>query len=303
MASQLKIGITGATGLIGSALGRLAAERGHEIVGFTRSGKAERAWVKEWRSFGPTLDTAGCDALVHLAGESLMGLWTTGKKKKIWESRVEVTKSIVSGLVKAPERPRVLLCASGAGYYGNRGDEVLTEASARGKGFLSDLCGQWEAAAERGEEAGIRVVQLRTGMVLDSGGGAFPLLRRVFSLGLGGKLGDGKQWMPWIHLEDQAGLMLACIENEAVRGAVNHVAPGAVTNAGFTTMLARQVKRPAFFHAPAFALRLLLREMAVEMLLPSQRVKPQVALDLGFTFRHPELESALRSLLNPTGRI
>ena len=298
----MKIGITGATGLIGSAFGRLASETGHEIVGFTRSGKADRPWVKEWRAFGSELDTSRCDALVHLAGESLMGLWTPGKKKKIWDSRVDVTGSIVSGLLKAPDRLRVLLCASGAGYYGDRGEEELTEGSARGEGFLSDLCGEWEAAAGRADASGIRVVNLRTGMVLGADGGAFPMLRRVFSLGLGGRLGNGRQWMPWIHLEDQARLMLTCIENEAARGAVNHVAPGSVTNANFTTALATQLKRPAFFHVPAFALRLLMREMAVEMLLPSQRVKPQAALDLGFTFRHPELDSALRSLLTPSGR-
>ena len=298
----MKIGITGATGLIGSTFGRLASENGHEIVGFTRSGKADRPWVKEWRPFGSKLDTSGCDALVHLAGESLMGVWTPGKKKKIWESRVDATRSIVGGLVKAPGQIRVLLCASGAGYYGDRCEEVLTEQSVRGNGFLSDLCGEWEAAAAKAGAVGVRVVHLRTGMVLGAGGGAFPLLRRVFNLGLGGRLGDGKQWMPWIHLDDEARLMLSCIENGAARGAVNHVAPGSVTNADFTTALAKQLKRPAFFHVPAFALRLLMREMAVEMLLPSQRVKPQAALDLGFTFRHPELDSALRSLLTPSGR-
>jgi uncharacterized protein (TIGR01777 family) len=296
--TEMKIGITGATGLIGSALGKLAHEGGHEVVGFSRSRKSDRPWVKEWRSFGPQLDTRGCDALVHLAGESLMGLWTEAKKRRIWESRVDVTRTLVAGLEKSKDRPQVLLCASGAGFYGNRGDEVLTETSKRGTGFLSDLCGEWEAAAGAAGAMGVRVVSLRTGMVLGQEGGAFPLLHRAFSFGGGGRLGDGRQWMPWIHLQDQARLMLACLEKGEVSGAVNHVAPGELTNRDFTAKLAARLKRPAFFHAPAFALRLLLRQMADEMLLGSQRVKPQRAEDLGFTFRFPDLDSALGALVS-----
>lgn len=293
----MRIGITGASGFIGSAFGRHAAAAGHEVVAFSRSGKTDQSWVAESRRVSSTLDASGCDALVHLAGESLLGYWTKSKKQRIWDSRIDLTKSVVTSLADARPRPRILLCASGAGFYGDRGDELLDESSSHGTGFLSDVCVAWESAAEQAEDLGVRVVHLRTGMVLGNGGGALTLLRQVFGLGLGGRLGDGRQWMPWIHLEDQVRLMLWCIENENVTGPVNHVAPGSVTNREFTETLASTLKRPAFFHAPAFALRLVMRDMADEMFLGSQRVLPRVALDLGFTFKHPALDSALASLL------
>lgn len=295
----MKIGITGASGFIGAAFGKHAAAAGHEIVAFTRSGRLDQPWVSESRRMSATIDASGCDALVHLAGESLLGYWTKGKKQRIWHSRVDLTKSVVTALSSAAPAPRVLLCASGAGFYGDRGDEQLDESSSHGKGFLSDVCVAWEAAARQAEQSGARVVLLRTGMVLGRDGGALALLSKVFGLGLGGRLGDGRQWMPWIHLEDQVRLMLWCIESASVSGPVNHVVPGAVTNREFTSALAKVLKRPAFLHVPAFALRLAMREMADEMLLGSQRVRPGVALDLGFTFNHPALHSALASLLTP----
>lgn len=294
----MKIGITGASGFIGSAFGKHAAAAGHEVVAFSRSGAVAAPWVAESRRVSSTLDASGCDALVHLAGESLLGYWTSAKKKRIWSSRIDLTKSIVDSLADAKPRPRILLCASGAGFYGDRGEDQLDESSSRGDGFLSDVCVAWEAAAKHAERLGARVVSLRTGMVLGPDGGALPLLKKVFGLGLGGRLGSGRQWMPWIHIEDQARLMLWCVENAQVTGPVNHVAPGAITNRDFTSALAKALRRPAFFHAPAFALRLLMRDMAVEMLLGSQRVRPSVALDLGFTFRHPDLHSALGPLLS-----
>lgn len=293
----MKIGITGATGFIGSAFGQHAAAAGHEIVAFSRSGNFSKPWAAESRRITDTLDVSDCDALVHLAGESLMGFWSKTKKERIWSSRVDLTKAVVASLEKSQSRPRILLGGSAVGFYGDRGDEQLDESSARGSGFLSDLCVEWEAAAKQAESFGTRVVAIRTGMVLGATGGAFPLLKRVFSFALGGRLGSGKQWMPWIHIEDQVRLMLWCIENASVSGPVNHVVPGVVTNAQFTTVLSRQLKRPAFFHAPAFALRLLLRDMAGEMLLASQRARPAAALDHGFTFRHPELQSAVANLL------
>lgn len=294
----MRIGITGASGFIGRAFGAFAAASGHEVVAFSRSGRVEEPWVAGSRSFlARGLDASDCDALVHLAGESLLGFWSASKKERIWNSRVEVTQAVAGSLAAGCRQPRVLLCASGTGFYGDRSEELLDESSPRGKGFLSDLCVAWEAAARSAESGGVRVVLLRTGMVLGGGGGAFKLLKRVFGLGLGGRLGGGRQWMPWIHLDDQVRLMLWCIENAHVSGPVNHVAPGLVTNRQFTTALARSLKRPAFFHAPAFALRLLLREMAGEMLLSSQRVRPGVAMDRGFTFRHPDLDCALSSLV------
>lgn len=296
----MRIGITGATGFIGSAFGKHAAAAGHEIVAFSRHANVAKPWIAESRCISDTLDVSGCDAIVHLAGESLMGFWSKAKKQRMWSSRVELTKALVASIEKAHARPHILLGGSAVGFYGNRGDERLDESSPRGTGFLSDLCVEWEAAAKRAESFGTRVVSVRTGMVLGADGGAFPLLKRVFSFALGGRLGSGKQWMPWIHIEDQVRLMLWCIENANIAGPVNHAAPGAVTNAQFTTVLARQLKRPALFHAPAFALRLLLRDMADEMLLASQRVQPATALDHGFTFRHPELQSAVADLLTGT---
>lgn len=308
----MRIGITGASGFIGSAFARHAAAAGHEIVAFSRSGKVIAPWVTESRRVSDlsatlsdaadatkpiALEASGCDALVHLAGESLLGWWSKAKKQRIWSSRVDLTKAVVASLSSAKPRPRIVLCASGAGFYGDREDEQLDESSQRGKGFLADLCGAWEGAARQAERLGARVVFLRTGMVLGDGGGAMKLLKKVFGLGLGGRLGNGRQWMPWIHLEDQARLMLWCIESANVTGAVNHVAPGATTNREFTETLAQQLKRPAFFHAPAFALRLVMRDMATEMFLASQRVRPSVALDLGFTFEHPDLQSALTASL------
>jgi uncharacterized protein (TIGR01777 family) len=239
------------------------------------------------------------DALVHLAGESLMGLWTKTKRERIWKSRVEFTQGLVKhlGTWKAENRPRVLVCASGAGYYGQRGDEVLDERSPSGAGFLAELCVEWEKAAKEAEQLGMRVVMLRTGMVLGPDGGAFPLLKRVFGFGLGGRLGNGRQWMPWIHVEDAAGLILRAVNHDDLRGPINLTAPQAVTNAEFTATLAKALHRPAFFHAPAFSMRLLLRGMADEMLLGSQRVSPRAATDSGYAFAHPNLQEALASLL------
>ena len=227
----MRIGITGASGFIASALGRHAAEAGHQIVAFSRSGRVEESWVAESRAMSPDADFSGCDALVHLAGESLFGWWTASKKARIWSSRVDITRSLVGSLARASARPSVLICASGAGFYGDRDDELLDERSTKGSGFLSDLCEKWEGEAMRAGDLGVRVVTLRAGMVLGADGGAFPLLRRMFRLGLGGRLGSGRQWMPWIHVRDAAGTILWAIENPRVHGPLNLVSPGLVTNA------------------------------------------------------------------------
>jgi uncharacterized protein (TIGR01777 family) len=198
---------------------------------------------------------------------------------------------------KPENRPKVLVCASGAGFYGESGDVPVDEHASGGEGFLAEVCAGWEKAAQSAEKLGIRVVLLRTGMVLGPDGGAFPLLRRVFGLGLGGRLGSGKQWMAWIHVEDAVGIILKAIETETVRGPVNLCAPESVTNAQFTAKLAAALKRPAFFHAPAFALKLLLRGMAEEMLLSGQRVTPRVATEMGYDFEHPTLSGAFKALV------
>lgn len=296
----MRIGITGASGFIGQSLSALAHEAGHEIIGYSRRAAAKTASPSQSlvsTSDSPLPETR-LDALVHLAGESLFGLWTRKKREHIWRSRVDLTRQIVSQMKtwNAANRPRVLLCASGIGFYGDRGDEVLEENSARGAGFLADLCRDWEAAAHEAATLGIRVVNLRTGVVLGAKGGAFPLMRRAFKFGLGGRFGHGRQWMSWIHEKDQVALMLWALENDSVVGPLNLCAPQPVTNADFTHQLAAQLRRPAFFHAPSLALRLLMPGMAQEMLLSSQRAFPRVATDLGYQFAYPKLDDALVAL-------
>jgi uncharacterized protein (TIGR01777 family) len=299
----MRIGITGVSGLVGRAVAEMARRQGHEVIGYSRSARPP-AWTDEMLAQPAEapgrLPETRLDALVHLAGESLMGLWTPAKRERIWRSRVDLTRQLVQSLrAWQPDlRPKVLVCASGIGAYGSRGDEVLTENSARGAGFLADLCREWEeAAAAAAQEFGIRVVWLRTGMVLSRDGGALPLLRRLFKTGLGGRLGAGGQWTSWIHIEDEAGLVLWALQNEPVRGPLNACAPEPVTNADFTTALACALRRPVFVHAPAFALRAALRGMAEEMLLTSQRAIPRVAEESGYSFRHPRLDGALADLL------
>jgi uncharacterized protein (TIGR01777 family) len=300
----MRIGITGATGFLGRHVIRQAQGGGHDLIAYSRSQLGlpvllAKETLTQPKTAPHELPETQLDALVHLAGESLMGLWTKTKRERIWKSRVEFTQGLVKhlGTWKAENRPRVLVCASGAGYYGQRGDEVLDERSPSGAGFLAELCVEWEKAAKEAEQLGMRVVMLRTGMVLGPDGGAFPLLKRVFGFGLGGRLGNGRQWMPWIHVEDAAGLILRAVNHDDLRGPINLTAPRAVTNAEFTATLAKTLHRPAFFHAPAFAMRLLLRGMADEMLLGSQRVSPRAATDSGYTFAHPNLQEALASLL------
>lgn len=228
-----------------------------------------------------------------------MGLWTQKKRELIWNSRVDFTEALVAHLStwKAENRPKVLVCASGAGFYGNSGAKAVDESSPQGQGFLADVCEGWEMAAHMAENLGLRVITLRTGMVLGRDGGAFPLLRRVFSSGLGGRLGSGQQWMSWIHIDDAVHLILKSITTETVSGPVNLCTPEPVTNAEFTQKLAAALHRPAFFHAPAFALKLLLRGMADEMLLSGQRAIPRIATELGYRFAHPDLSSALKALV------
>ncbi len=298
----MRIGLTGATGFIGSHFALLAHGRGHQIVAYSR-GQKEAPVADETLRQPPqaahALPETKLDALVHLAGESLMGLWTAEKRDRIWKSRVDFTEALVThlGTWKEENRPKVLVCASGAGFYGDSGPEIVDEASPRGAGFLADVCAGWEKAAHRAEALGMRVVNLRTGMVLGRNGGAFPLLRRVFGLGLGGRLGNGRQWMSWIHLNDAVQILLKALETERVSGPVNLCAPEAVTNAEFTRQLAAALHRPAFFHAPAFALRLILRGMADEMLLSGQRAMPRVATEMGYAFEHPDLPGAFAALV------
>jgi uncharacterized protein (TIGR01777 family) len=244
----------------------------------------------------PAADAIGdADAIVHLAGEPVAQRWSPAVKERIRESRVAGTRHLVQALAKLSRRPSVLICGSAVGYYGSRGDEMLTEAAAPGSGYLAEVCIEWEREAAAAESLGMRVVRLRTGIVLDARGGALQQMLPPFKVGVGGKIGSGAQWMPWIHIQDLIGMIQFALE-KPVSGPVNGAAPYPVTNADFTKILAAALHRPAIFPVPMFALRLLFGEMA-EVLLSSQRVLPKQAEASGFVFRYPQLAPALADLL------
>ena len=288
------IGVTGATGFIGNRVIDLALRRGHEVVAFTRNPRRTIAGC-EMRIFSmeTPLDLRGCEAVIHLAGESVFGLWTTAKKRRIRESRVLGTRRVVEAIAALSAPPEVLVCGSAIGFYGDAGDNELTEATPAGTGFLPETCQAWEGVAL--EATRCRVVLLRSGIVLGRTGGALRAMRPIFGAGLGGRIGSGQQWMSWIHLDDEARLVLFAIENLDVRGPLNATAPWPVRNADFTRTLARTLHRPAFCRVPAFALRLL-GDFSHE-LLDSKRVVPAAATEHGFGFQFPELEPALKNLL------
>lgn len=297
---MMRIGITGVTGFIGSALAKEAVERGHEVVAFSRKKDLSLPWATSVRPIhadkDPVLDPSGLDVLVHLAGESVMGYWTNSKKARIRDSRVVLTQRIVAAMEESHDRPKTFLCASGTGAYGDGGETVLTESAPRGTGFLASVCTEWENCAMRAKALGLRVVLLRTGMVLGNDGGSWPLLKKIFKLCLGSRLGVGRQFVPWIHLDDEVGIILHALEHEQYLGPVNLTAPNPVTNAELTHLFARHLKRPTFIPVPAFMLKLMLGDLAT-IVLDSQRVMPKVAQDNGYHFKHPRLEEALLSLI------
>jgi uncharacterized protein (TIGR01777 family) len=274
----MNITISGASGFIGRHLLKSLATAGHSLHALSRGATPVES-----------------DVVIHLAGEPVAQRWTAAAKRRILESRVAGTRNLVEMLAKLPRRPEALICASAIGYYGSRGDEILTESSAPGSGFLPEVCVAWEREAQAAEAFGIRVVRVRTGLVLDAHGGALPRMLPPFRMGVGGRLGSGRQWMSWIHLEDLTALFQFAVESP-VRGPLNGVAPYPVTNADFTRELARALGRPAVFPVPEFALRLLFGEMA-DVLLASQRVAPTAAEAAGFRFRFPQLAPALGGLL------
>lgn len=280
----MKILLTGVGGLVGSALTPLLTAGGHTITRLSHT--------------QPWPELAGHDAVVHLAGENIAtGRWTPEKKQRIRDSRVEVTRRLSETVAKLASPPRVLICASAVGYYGNRDDEVLREDSAPGTGFLAEVCRDWEAATKPAVDAGIRVVNLRFGVILSATGGALAKMIPPFKLGLGGVVGNGRQWTSWIALDDAAGVIGHALADETLRGPVNVIAPQPVTNREFTETLGRVLRRPTMFPVPAFVLRLALGEMADALLLSSQRVEPAKLVASGYKFRFPELEGALRHLL------
>ncbi len=254
-----------------------------------------------WDPARGTFDAAaaeGADAVVHLAGASIAaGRWTGARKSLLRNSRVDATRNLVAGLARLTRKPKVMVAASAIGFYGDRGDESLTEQSAPGSDFLGMLSQQWEAESARAEEHGIRTVMLRFGIILSPRGGALARMLLPFKLGAGGRLGSGRQWMSWLTLDEAVGFILHAIHAQDLRGPVNAVAPQHVRNAEFTRTLAHVLRRPAIFPAPAFALRLALGEMADALLLSSQRVNPERLVKAGFHFRHPDLEGGLRTVL------
>lgn len=293
----MKVVITGASGLLGSAIGARLKARGHEVTETSRSGgNGSIIWHVQSEP-APVSALMDKDVVVHLAGESVAsGRWTAEKKARIRDSRVLGTRNLIQGISNAKSRPSLLICASAVGFYGDRGDEKLTEDSPPGKGFLSDVCVEWESEAKRAEELGVRVVNLRTGVVLSRNGGALEKMLPPFRLGIGGPLGSGKQWWPWVHIADVNGVVEHVMNTPCLRGPVNLVSPGIVRNADLTSALARAVNRPAILPAPSFALRLIFGEMA-DALLFSERVIPSAALASGYAFQFEDIDAAFRELL------
>lgn len=292
--SGKRIGLLGATGSIGLPLGEALEGSGAKVVRFSRRGSGESG---EWRASEGELDLSGLDAVINLAGEPVAQRWTAAVKKRIEESRAGLSRRLVEALERLPEgeRPSTLISASAVGYYGSRGDEELRESAGPGGDYLAEVCRDWEAEAGRAGDLGVRVIFLRTGIVLGRGGEAWKRLSRVFRFGLGGVLGDGRQWMPWIHITDEVAAILFLLENERVEGPVNLSAPNPLRNREFTRALAKAMRRPAILPVPGWALRLVAGEFSTA-LLGSSRALPAVLEEAGFEFRYATLEDALEEL-------
>ena len=300
----MKVAISGASGLIGSAIAEHLRGRGHAVLRLVRRplDQTPEPHTVHWQPEDGGVDISrleGADWVIHLAGESIAGLWTAGKKRRIRRSRVEGTRTLCQALSRMSKPPATLLCASAVGYYGDRGDQVLTEDSPVGDGFLPVVCHEWETETAAAAEQGMRVVNLRFGIVLAREGGALQQMVRPFRFGLGGRIGNGAQYMSWITLADVARAVGFAGQTPTLRGPVNVTAPHPVTNAEFTKSLGRTLHRPTLLPIPAGPLRLLPGGMAQEMLLCSARVFPQRLQAAGFHFLHDELDDALASVLNP----
>jgi uncharacterized protein (TIGR01777 family) len=301
----MRIIVTGSTGLIGNALVRSLLADGDGVTRLVRGGaqtfSAPGTKAVRWEPESGEIDAKeleGHDAAVHLAGESIADArWTDEKKRRIRESRVKGTRLLAETLADLDEKPKVLVSASAIGFYGDRGDEVLREESASGEDFLSEVCREWEKATLAASQAGIRVVHVRIGVVLSAKGGALAKMITPFKLGVGGKVGDGRQYMSWITLDDVVAVIRRAITDDSLRGPVNAVAPNPVTNEEFTKALGHALGRPTFLSMPAFAARLAFGEMADALLLSSARVEPARLNEAGFEFSHPKIDKALRHVL------
>jgi uncharacterized protein (TIGR01777 family) len=296
----MKVAISGATGLIGTALRESLAADGIQIVALSRgAARAPQMETIQWDVENGRFDASGLEdthAVVHLAGEPIAQRWTDARKRAIRDSRVKSTRLLVEGLKSLSRRPKVLISGSAIGFYGDRGDETLVESSPAGTGFLPETCQAWEHAAMEAMGLGIRTAVLRTGIVLSTKGGALKKMLLPFRLGAGGPVGNGRQWMSWIHIDDIVGAIRHALEKDEVMAAVNGVAPEPVTNAEFGRALGRALSRPAFLPAPAFALRIGFGEMS-SILLEGQKVLPKKLLDTGYRFRFPDLAGALADIL------
>lgn len=299
----MRVAITGASGLIGSTLSESLRADGHDVQRLVRrEAEALAADAVYWDPATDRIDARrleGVEAVVHLAGESLIGVWTDAKKRRIRESRVRGTALLAGAVAALRERPRVFVSASGAGYYGVRSaSDVVDETGSRGNGFLAETAAAWEAASAPVRRAGIRVAYMRSGMVLSRKGGALQAMLPAFKLGIGGRIGSGEQPWSWISLEDEVRAIRFLLEKPVLDGAVNATAPNPATNAEFTAALGEALGRPTFLAAPSFAVRLFAGEMAENMALGGQAVLPRRLLEAGFEFRHPDLRSALRAALD-----
>ena len=297
----MKVLIAGASGLVGTSLTDSFSRRGTAVTRLVRTSPDPGKQEVEWHPNKGEIDPAsieGFDAIINLAGESIAeGRWTEEKKKRIRDSRIDGTQLLSETMAGLSQPPKVFLCASATGVYGNRGDEVLDESSSAGKGFLAEVCREWEEATVQASNARVRVVNLRFGPIFSSEGGMVAKLLTPFKFGLGGKIGSGEQYMSWVAMDDVVGVINFALERDTVRGPINVVTPNPVTNAEFTRVMGKVLSRPTFLMVPAFAARLAFGEMADEMLLASQRVVPRRLSEAGYTFLYPELEGALRHVL------
>ncbi len=296
----MKIAITGATGLIGSNLSKLLESNGHNIIKLSRKRHDQAQFAHfDYKSKQIELDKLeDVDVFVHLAGESIAGYWSKDKKKEIKASRIEGTRFLVNSILKLQNKPKHFICASAIGAYGNRDDEIVDEKSGYGNGYLADISKEWEKEASVLENHNIRVVNLRIGLVLSAEGGALKSMLLPFKMGVGGKLGSGKQYMSWVMLEDVIGAIDLIINNNDINGPVNIVAPKPVTNEQFTKELGKAFGRPTIFSVPAFVLNTLVPDMAKEIILSSTRAVPQKLLDNGYKFQYTDIDSAFDDLLN-----
>jgi hypothetical protein len=303
-----RVVVTGATGLIGRALVSELQARGDAVVVLSRDDQRARrqlgsdveafTWADPLSTLAPESALAGADSVIHLLGEPIAQRWSDDVKRRIRDSRVLGTRNLVAGFLEVPEakRPQVLVSQSAVGYYGPRGEERLTEKASPGDDFLAEVVEAWEAEAQAAEDLGLRVALTRTGVVLDAHGGALAKMLPAFRAGIGGPVGSGRQYLPWIHLADVVGALLFCLDHDTASGAVNLSAPDPVTNRDFSRALGRALHRPAVMPVPPVAIRLLYGEMA-EIVLEGQRAVPERLLELGYEFRHPDLDAALRDAL------